>query len=171
MHYKRWRKNGDPLDPGGRTYTRIPPADRFWAKVDKSGDCWRWQGGKNRYGYGLFSNSNDERLTVLAHRFAYRAVKGEIPEGLQLDHLCRVRDCVNPDHLEPVTAAVNTARSFAMNPDHGSKRRKPRCPRGHLKEGVSPKGEHYCLPCNHARSAARRQAVRAGVQYRDPFAA
>lgn len=83
--------------------------DRFWAKVDALGPCWLWTKGKTANGYGRFGvTSKDKRL---AHIFAWTTLVGPVPEGLQLDHLCRVRLCVNPDHLEPVTPQENWRRS------------------------------------------------------------
>lgn len=81
--------------------------ERFWAKVNKTDSCWLWQAARNNTGYGVFWR--DRRVGV-AHRYAYELVVGEIPEGLQLDHLCRVRHCVNPAHLEPVTNRENWRR-------------------------------------------------------------
>lgn len=80
---------------------------RFWEMVDKSGptDCWLWTGYGDRWGYGRFGHG------LLAHRVAFELVKGSVPPGLTLDHLCRVRRCVNPTHLEPVTQAENTRRA------------------------------------------------------------
>lgn len=86
-----------------------------WEKiVDKFiliDDCWVWTGSKGR-GYGKISMKDD--TTVLAHRAMYEALVGPIPKHLELDHLCRNRSCVNPDHLEPVTHVENQIR--ANNP-------------------------------------------------------
>lgn len=79
---------------------------RFWDKVDKSGDCWLWTASvvANR-GYGLFFV--DGRL-VLAHRFSYELFNNPIPDGMQVDHTCHVRRCVNPFHLRLVTPGQNS---------------------------------------------------------------
>lgn len=84
-------------------------ARRFWIKVTKTESCWLWHR-PNSLGYGRFTTHKGERQRM-AHRFAYEACVGPIPEGLVLDHLCRVRHCVNPAHLEPVTQRENTMRS------------------------------------------------------------
>ena len=81
-----------------------PISARFWAKVDKTETCWLWTGGQSA-GYGRFGFKG--RPNLGAHRFAYELLVGPIPPGLDLDHLCRVRNCVNPDHLEPVTRREN----------------------------------------------------------------
>lgn len=69
--------------------------------------CWIWQGKKGRLGYAIIDRDN-RRLGV--HRYFYEEARGAIPDGLHLDHLCRVPSCVNPDHLEPVTSAENSRR-------------------------------------------------------------
>jgi hypothetical protein len=83
--------------------------ERFLAKVKKdSSGCWLWTGGRKPTGYGNFKAHS--KSTVNAHRWSYEQHVGPIPDGLVLDHLCRVRHCVNPAHLEPVTTRVNLAR-------------------------------------------------------------
>lgn len=75
------------------------------------GECWVWCARLNRNGYGRLSVGGRE---LMAHRLSYEAHVGPIPDGLLLDHLCRVRQCVNPAHLEPVTHQVNTLRGEAL---------------------------------------------------------
>ncbi len=76
--------------------------------------CWLWTASLDTKGYGQINIGSGAVKTIMAcaHRQMYIAIKGAIPEGLELDHLCRVRCCVNPDHLEPVTAAENIHRSI-----------------------------------------------------------
>lgn len=73
--------------------------DRFWEKVDKSGECWLWTAYTTKKGYG---QTHIGGKTKYAHRVAYELSVGPIPDGKELDHLCRNRACVNPDHLDPV---------------------------------------------------------------------
>lgn len=88
-------------------YKRQPLEERFWSKVNKTSSCWLWIASQNGVGYGRFAIN---RKLKLAHRVAYEMLISKIPKGLVLDHLCRVRHCVNPDHLEPVTHGVNISR-------------------------------------------------------------
>lgn len=78
--------------------------ERFWSKVDKSGECWIWTASCNQYGYGQFRHGGK---VVLAHRLAFEWANGGIPEGLQADHRCHQRNCVRPDHMRLVTHAEN----------------------------------------------------------------
>lgn len=118
LHYRRLRTNGDPLKVLSahevRQYVRRPESERFWEKVEKTATCWLWTGAiSGRTGYGSFCLSpafvGDRRL-IGAHRWAYENTVGPVPKGLVLDHLCCVRRCVNPDHLEPVTYRENFLR-------------------------------------------------------------
>lgn len=85
--------------------------ERFWMKVtgDSYEDCWTWTAALADTGYGRFRTPG---RTVFAHRWAYEQVIGPIPDGLQLDHLCRNTRCVNPWHLDPVTGRVNVRRGI-----------------------------------------------------------
>lgn len=110
-HYTRWFRHGDPLVVLRTRNDHV--ARRFWSKVVKEGShgCWRWQGRLNHAGYGRFTvGGRRDARWVMAHRFAYELLIGPIPEGLELDHLCRQRDCVNPGHMEPVTREENSRR-------------------------------------------------------------
>lgn len=96
--------------------------ERLWMKIERADSgCWIWTGSRSSAGYGTFNVG--ERRYDFAHRVMYQLLVGEIPDGLQLDHVCHSRDtscrlgaecphraCVNPSHLEPVTSRVNTLR-------------------------------------------------------------
>ncbi len=103
-HYMRWYRSGDPLGS-----TLQDPGLRFESFTLTSPDteCLLWIGAISDTGYGNFWLNGG---TVLAHRFSYERTVGPIPEGLQIDHLCRVRRCVSPDHLEAVTPSENNIR-------------------------------------------------------------
>lgn len=89
----------------------MSPTERlFWAKVNKTETCWLWAGARNPAGYGHFRRSG---TTYNAHRFAYELLVGPVEKGLQIDHLCRVRNCVRPSHMEAVTPLINTRRGMA----------------------------------------------------------
>lgn len=81
---------------------------RFWLKVDRSGECWLWTGSTNGRGYG---HVRVNMCLTYAHRLSYEMSVGPIPEGLQIDHLCGNTLCVNPEHLEVVTAVENQLRA------------------------------------------------------------
>src|SRR5678809_309255 len=93
-----------------REVSAVTIEQRFWRKVAQTGnvcECWIWQG-STRDGYGRFWLDGKG---VLAHRYSYESSVGPITPGLQADHLCAVRACVNPWHLEVVTGAENTRRA------------------------------------------------------------
>jgi hypothetical protein len=116
MHYRRWKKHGDPLVV---SYWRIDGsvADRFWPRVNMAGPlptyaphlgrCWLWRGKHLPAGYAQFTIN---RKPVYAHRVVFELSGRTIPEGLHVDHLCRVKGCINPFHLEPVTKQENDRR-------------------------------------------------------------
>lgn len=97
-----------PIQKSPRTRGRTP-SERFWEKVDKRGpdECWEWKATCSWSGYGVFYPT---RRGQAAHRFAWELTRGPIADGLDLDHLCRNRSCVNPDHMEPVTRLENCRR-------------------------------------------------------------
>lgn len=116
-------------------------------------DCWLFVGSKDQYGYGtVHVKENGLWRRKRAHRVSYESFVGEIPEGLVLDHLCRVTSCINPDHLEPVTSVENTMRGEGPMAKNA---RKTHCPQGHeyneenLSKCVTP--GRRCKPCNNIR--------------------
>lgn len=118
---------------------------RFWSNVETTGSCWYWTGTKGRNGYGMFWAGN--RRTA-AHRTAYQLLVGPIPDGLQIDHLCRTRSCVNPDHLEPVTQAENIARGMSGIKNAS----KSTCPKGHAYDSTDTNGRRRCRECTRETS-------------------
>lgn len=103
--------------------------DRFWQKVDKTDTCWLWSASLMTTGYGQFVVYKNHHIG--AHRFAYELMVGPIPDGLQIDHLCRVRTCVNPAHLEPVTRGENMHRGIAIQRIKEEAAARTHCKRGH----------------------------------------
>ncbi len=116
--------------------------------VDRESGCWLWQAAISRNGYARIDIDN---VAWYAHRLAYEVFKEPIPKHLEIDHLCRVRHCVNPEHLEAVTAKENSRRG-----DTGlHNKAKTHCPRGHEYSGenlhINSKGERLCRACNRIR--------------------
>lgn len=134
--------------------------NRFWDKVDKNGPngCWVWTACVGKDGYGRFGYDGN---TQLAHRLAYQAIIGEIPSDLQCDHICRNRACTNPDHIELVTAKVNTLRGVGISAVNA---RKTHCKRGHPLSGdnlyVMPRGKRQCRECHRIKSRRLNAANR-----------
>lgn len=133
--------------------------DRFWAKVDKTGDCWLWKASTNgRPGYGIFRGGQGRdkygsSRWVLANRFSYELVVGPIPVGMQIDHRCRTRLCVNPAHMDVVTHRENTLRSDGPS---AKQARRDRCLRGHPFDTIEKgTGKRRCSTCDRRREAAR----------------
>ena len=148
--------------PGRRPTLKCPaPDDRFWTKVDKSGpgDCWLWTGNIcSDTGYGRFHYRG---RNVKAHRISYVATYGEHDPELVIDHLCRVRHCVNPDHMEVVTVGENTNRGCGPL---ANKARAQECPQGHpyTPENTysSPTHRRMCRTCKRRNSKSHKARVR-----------
>lgn len=131
-------------------------AENFWGKVHKSDTCWYWEGSINNCGYGqLYADGGMH----LAHRIAYELERQTIPKGKVIDHLCRVRNCVNPYHLEAVTYKQNTFRGMGPASENA---RKTHCINGHALSGDNMKvyviGKRACMNCK--RDFARKYRER-----------
>lgn len=173
--------------------TQLPLSERFWAKTriaadcdcrlcSKSSDlavkCIVWTAARKGQGYGSFWDGN---RTLRAHRFSYELAVGPIPEGLQLDHLCRVRLCVNPAHLEAVTQEENQRRGLLGVLSGITRRQRPKAPprrtgpATHCQQGHEltpdntyrqppskshPSGRRRCRTCRNALNSASRRRLR-----------
>lgn len=117
--------------------------ERILLHTDRSGDCWLWTATRGSNGYGKAYYDGKVRY---AHRLSYIAFVGEIPDGYQIDHLCRTPACCNPFHLEAVTPSINTLRGLST----GAKaRRRAACMHGHPydEHGVMRYGRRVCRLC------------------------
>ncbi len=136
--------------------------ERFWSKVERLGDnyCWIWQGTKMKNGYGQLrvgSKRDGSRRMELVHRFAYRHFKEPIPYSFQINHLCRNRACVNPNHLEALSAVEHYKQvrdhSKAVAATRRRQNAKTHCPYGHhySKENtyIDTNGWRSCRTCNN----------------------
>lgn len=118
----------------------------FWTKVEKNGPegCWLWRGNIHRTGYGIYS-----------HTQAHIYLNGHAPEGLEWDHLCRVKHCVNPAHLQAVPHKVNIQR--------GKRGEHRYCHRGHPLSGdnlrIEKHGYRRCIACERERYERRREEL------------
>lgn len=141
-----------------------PAADRFWEKVDKDGPipthrqdlgpCWVWTAHKVHNGYGRFCPTKGGHK-FKAHTWAYLALIGPVPAGLELDHLCRNRACVNPSHLEPVTHRENLMRGRTVAAQCAQR---THCLRGHeytAENTVKEKDGRRCRICRLEQQRAR----------------
>lgn len=140
-----------------------PVAERFFAKVARPANddrtaCWEWTAFVMKNGYGKFGMDAGQS-PVLAHRWSYEYFRGPIPDLLVIDHLCRNRKCVNPDHLEAVTQQVNLLRGTGVAAIHAAK---THCKNGHefTPENTTHRADHpgarRCRTC--ARPRAREAA-------------
>lgn len=159
-HFNRYRTYGDPLATP-RSFK--DPSDAIKARTNRDGPvpehrpelgpCWIWTGATN----GTYGRIN----RGLAHRISYELVKGPIPNGLQIDHLCRRPLCVNPDHLEAVTCRTNLLRATGFVARQAAQ---TECKYGHLLQGdnlyVDKRSRRHCRECRrrrHREAAVRKQ--------------
>jgi len=134
---------------------------RFWAKVelpDPDTGCMNWLAGKFSNGYGQFRLGGSK---YRAHRISYTLAYGEIPADKVLDHICRNRACVAPDHLETVSQRENVLRGEGLAAQQAAR---TNCPKGHAYEGdnlyVDPRGRRHCRTCKRERARKYRRAKR-----------
>lgn len=139
-----------------RASRALPVEPRLWPKVEKrAGGCWVWRGYTRQNGYGDI-NVHGRRIRV--HRLVYEMLVGPIPTGCDLDHVCRERACVNPDHLEPVTRRENLRRGLrGILHTH--------CPAGHPLSGDNvgmSRGWRFCRTCKRAKDLRRPSRAKTG---------
>ena len=141
-----------------------PLSERFWPKVNKNGgiptyrpdlgECWVWTASKQGNGYGKIGSGGRGGKDRPAHRVSYELLVGEIPAGLELDHLCKVILCVNPKHLEPVTPRENKLRGTSPSAIHA---KKTHCPRGHEYDFYNTRYEGRIRHCRQCDAAYQRK--------------
>jgi hypothetical protein len=133
--------------------------ERFASRLVRSGECIEYTGCRMPLGYGITRWAHCPEL--LAHRLAYRALRGDIPEGLVLDHLCRNPSCVNPEHLEPVTHRINTLRGISPP---AIQAKQTHCKYGHefneanTRWSSGKKRQRICVICNRALKNRHQKA-------------
>ena len=132
---------------------------RFWDMVNKTETCWLWTGFISPDGYGRFNDGTDDRHNQCSHRWIYNHLKGEIEEGLEIDHLCRNRACVNPGHLEAVTHHENLMRGDSPPARHA---RKTHCIHGHAltPENILAGQGPNCRKCRVCKNIRQREMRR-----------
>lgn len=137
-----------------------PLGDRLARYVQRGPGCWEWGGPIIGNGYGQITIG---QRRIYAHRFVYERERGQIPAGMELDHRCRNRRCVNPDHLDPVTHRENMLRADAGF----NNRAKVACPLGHAYTEANTyiyRGRRNCRTCALQRSRRRRHGTQTQSQ-------
>lgn len=156
--YRRWlRSTKQPVKSAVK-----PISERLDSKTDRTGECWIWTGSYDGTGYGKIWNQQIKRL-VPAHRASYEVHVGPIPDGYEIDHLCRIKGCIRPDHLEAVTPEENKRRAVPFLAPWNAL--KTHCRKGHpydaentrvyLAPGATSAGRH-CRACDRERCRVRR---------------
>lgn len=135
--------------------------DLFEERVCRTDDCWVWTGTISMNGYGMLGVGGRKGKKLYAHRVSYNLFVGEVPEGLDLDHLCRNRRCVNPDHLEPVTRGENTRRGDLPKILKQRAKDRTHCMNGHIFNDSNTRlrksGGKICRTCEKIARYSRVQ--------------
>ena len=154
------------LKKAGVRVRNAPPEVRIWLYVELPVDpwaCWLWSGVLDGKGYGSFWDGTRQ---IKAHRWMFEHFGGTYPEGRpHLDHLCRVRSCCNPIHLDPVSNRENTRRGLAGHARAAQLRAITHCPAGHLYDEantyIAPNStSRHCRTCKSQRNAERQKRLR-----------
>jgi hypothetical protein len=149
-HYQRWYLAGDPLTPDKYARRGAPLRERLEFHIAKTDHCWFWTGTVGSDGYGRTRiRLPDGRMCHAAHRAVYEVFVGPIPEGLELDHLCRNRACVRPEHLDPVTREENIRRIPPPEPA-------THCGNGHEFTEENTRWVRVCVTCSRDSTARYR---------------
>jgi hypothetical protein len=131
----------------------ITMQERIMQRTDRSGECWLWTAALDRHGYAEIKVGKRHHL---AHRVAYELFVGAIPDDLVIDHKCRVRHCLNPEHLEPVTNRENILRGVGPAAKNAAK---THCPQGHPYDEantiIRPHGSRRCRACHNASTSRK----------------
>lgn len=154
---------GDVAKPGNRFIhghhrRGVRSRTMGWTVEDRgfTSPCWMWSGYRQQHGYGVVSNGRSKK--TVAHRAVYEEMVGPIPEGMELDHLCRQRGCVNPAHLEPVTRQENVLRGTSFAARNATK---TECPKGHPYDEtntlIDTAGSRRCRACRRQQRVARKE--------------
>lgn len=162
-HYARWRRAGDP-----KPARKFSTDERFWAKVDRSEECWTWTASCDRMGYGKFGVNG---RTVGAHVYSFIAAHGPVPKGRDVGHVCHDADascrggvecfhrrCVNPSHLELQSRRENILAGRTMPAINAAKSHCPTCGSVYsVGNAARSKGGtlRVCIPCRRRKRNAR----------------
>ena len=141
----------------------MPLPSTFWQKVVKTESCWNWVGYLMPRGYG---RTHIGKKNKLAHRATYEELVGPIPNGLDIDHLCRNRRCVNPGHLRPATRRQNLLAPGSLSPSKACSE-KTHCYRGHPFDAgnyrIMRDGSRRCVVCERDYRKRRSERERAAL--------
>ena len=150
----RWRTGYGRTLVGGRGEMKTTILQRLFDRIEVTEECWTWTGPRTGKGYG---KAYSHPATRSVHRLLYEIVVGAVPDGFELDHLCRNRACARWDHLEPVTHRENLRRSPLTMPSINAA--KTHCPKGHEYDAQHSRGERACRTCNRLRMRVKRASL------------